>query len=74
MLSNTLSGGAVKGVDAVEHIASPVTFDAEDPYELITPAINGTVGMLHSVLKHGWSGTLENIPQLLSATHTSVER
>ncbi|KAH7921679.1 NAD(P)-binding protein [Leucogyrophana mollusca] len=46
---------AVKGVDAVEHIASPVTFNVEDPYELITPAVNGTVGMLHSVLKHGTS-------------------
>ncbi|KAH7921695.1 D-lactaldehyde dehydrogenase [Leucogyrophana mollusca] len=46
---------AVKGVDAIEHIASPVQLEAEDPYELITPAVNGTVGILQSALAHGTS-------------------
>ncbi|KAF8139606.1 hypothetical protein EV363DRAFT_1249436 [Boletus edulis] len=42
---------AVKGVDAIEHTASPFHFNATDPDELIKPAVNGTVGMLKSVLK-----------------------
>ncbi|KAJ7436322.1 D-lactaldehyde dehydrogenase [Mycena latifolia] len=42
---------AVKGVDAIEHTASPT----EDPETLIPGAIQGTLGMLHSALKHGTS-------------------
>ncbi|KAH7884064.1 hypothetical protein F5I97DRAFT_1646596 [Phlebopus sp. FC_14] len=42
---------AVKGVDAIEHTASPFHMHARDPDELIKPAVNGTVGMLKSVLK-----------------------
>ncbi|WWC94420.1 hypothetical protein V866_001262 [Kwoniella sp. B9012] len=42
---------AVRGVDGVAHVASPVTFEAKDPNELIVPAVNGTVGVLNSVLK-----------------------
>lgn len=42
---------AVKGVDAVEHTASPFHLQANDPDELIKPAVNGTVGMLKSILK-----------------------
>ncbi|KAF9235760.1 hypothetical protein BU15DRAFT_89474 [Melanogaster broomeanus] len=38
-------------VDAIEHTASPVHLNAVDPDELIIPAVNGTVGMLKSVLK-----------------------
>ncbi|KIJ60515.1 hypothetical protein HYDPIDRAFT_98450 [Hydnomerulius pinastri MD-312] len=37
---------AVKGVDAIEHTASPFHMNA-----LIKPAVNGTVGILKSVLK-----------------------
>ncbi|KAL1741963.1 hypothetical protein HDZ31DRAFT_66409 [Schizophyllum fasciatum] len=44
---------AVKGVDAVEHTASPFHFKADDPQELIGPAVNGTRSILNSVLKHG---------------------
>ncbi|KAI0056653.1 D-lactaldehyde dehydrogenase [Artomyces pyxidatus] len=46
---------AVKGVDLVEHTASPVTLVADDPYELITPALKGTIGILESVKKYGTS-------------------
>ncbi|KAI0707581.1 NAD(P)-binding protein [Cerioporus squamosus] len=46
---------AVRGVDAVAHTASPVTTKAEDPSEVILPAVHGTVGLLASVLKHGFS-------------------
>ncbi|KZS90133.1 NAD(P)-binding protein [Sistotremastrum niveocremeum HHB9708] len=46
---------AVKGVVAVEHTASPFHFDAEDPQALIGPAVNGTVGILNSILKNGSS-------------------
>jgi len=44
---------AVKGVDAVEHTASPFRLDADDPDELVVPAVNGTVGILRSILKDG---------------------
>ncbi|KAG8762779.1 methylglyoxal reductase (NADPH-dependent) gre2 [Ceratobasidium sp. 428] len=36
---------AVKGVDAVAHTASPFHFEADDPQELIEPAVKGTVGI-----------------------------
>ncbi|KAG9088260.1 hypothetical protein FRC06_002150, partial [Ceratobasidium sp. 370] len=42
---------AVEGVDAVVHTASPCTFEADDPNELIVPAVNGTVGVLKSIEK-----------------------
>ncbi|KZT38287.1 NAD(P)-binding protein [Sistotremastrum suecicum HHB10207 ss-3] len=44
---------AVKGVDGVEHTASPFHFNAEDPQALIGPAVKGTVGILQSVVKYG---------------------
>ncbi|KAF9257411.1 D-lactaldehyde dehydrogenase [Marasmius fiardii PR-910] len=44
---------AVKGVDGVEHVASPFTFNVDDPREIIEPAIRGTVGILKSVEKFG---------------------
>jgi nucleoside-diphosphate-sugar epimerase len=44
---------AVKGVDAIEHTASPFHLNAVDPDELIKPAVNGTVGILKSILKDG---------------------
>jgi len=44
---------AVVGADAVLHTASPVSMEASDPQRLIRPAVQGTVGMLGSILKHG---------------------
>ncbi|KAJ6476500.1 D-lactaldehyde dehydrogenase [Mycena vitilis] len=44
---------AVKGVDAIEHTASPFHFQADDPAELLEPAIKGTVGILESARKFG---------------------
>ncbi|KAJ7142305.1 NAD-P-binding protein [Mycena epipterygia] len=44
---------AVKGVDAIEHTASPYHFHADDPAELLEPAINGTVRILESARKYG---------------------
>ncbi|WWC63267.1 uncharacterized protein I303_105867 [Kwoniella dejecticola CBS 10117] len=43
---------AVKGVDGVAHMASPFHFNAEEPEELFTPAIQGTVGVLESLKKN----------------------
>lgn len=45
---------AVKGVDAVAHTASPFHLKADDPQELIGPAVQGTVGVLESIKKNGW--------------------
>ncbi|KAF5363173.1 hypothetical protein D9758_008392 [Tetrapyrgos nigripes] len=44
---------AVKGMDAIEHTASPFHFNADDPQELIGPAVKGTTGILQSALKFG---------------------
>ncbi|KAF8553162.1 hypothetical protein OG21DRAFT_1510555 [Imleria badia] len=38
-------------MDAIEHTASPFHLNAVDPDELIKPGINGTVGILKSILK-----------------------
>ncbi|CCM04261.1 uncharacterized protein FIBRA_06430 [Fibroporia radiculosa] len=44
---------AVKGVDAIEHTASPYHFKAGDPDELIVPALHGTTRVLESALAYG---------------------
>ncbi|KAG8928935.1 methylglyoxal reductase (NADPH-dependent) gre2 [Tulasnella sp. 418] len=44
---------AVRGIDAVEHTASPFHFRADDPQELIRPAVKGTVNVLESIKNHG---------------------
>ncbi|KAJ7731808.1 NAD-P-binding protein [Mycena maculata] len=46
---------AVKGVDAIEHTASPFHMKADDPAELLDPAVKGTVGILESARKFGTS-------------------
>ncbi|KAJ7230085.1 NAD-P-binding protein [Mycena pura] len=46
---------AVKGVDAIEHMASPFYLNAVEPDELIVPAILGTVGILESARQYGTS-------------------
>ncbi|KAJ3561372.1 hypothetical protein NP233_g10238 [Leucocoprinus birnbaumii] len=42
---------AVTDVDGIIHMASPVVLDADDPQELIAPAIAGTVSILRSASK-----------------------
>ena len=41
------------GVDAIAHTASPFHFHADDPDELIVPAMEGVKSVLASALKHG---------------------
>ncbi|TYJ53106.1 hypothetical protein B9479_006287 [Cryptococcus floricola] len=44
---------AVKGVNAVAHLASPFyVSDIKDPQELIGPAVKGTTGVLESIQKY----------------------
>ncbi|KAH6901040.1 D-lactaldehyde dehydrogenase [Coprinopsis sp. MPI-PUGE-AT-0042] len=43
---------AVKGVDAIEHTASPFHGNVDHPDELIVTAVQGTVGVLKSALKN----------------------
>ena len=46
---------AVKGVDAVAHLASPYYMTGvKDPQELIQPALRGTTEVLKSVQRHKW--------------------
>ncbi|KAF8956235.1 D-lactaldehyde dehydrogenase [Flammula alnicola] len=44
---------AVKGVDGIEHMASPLNSPTDDPDDYIKPAVHGTIGMLQSALKAG---------------------
>ncbi|KAH0563071.1 hypothetical protein GP486_002365 [Trichoglossum hirsutum] len=43
---------AVKGAHAIIHTASPIDFTLKTPSQVISPAIAGTVGILHSALRH----------------------
>ncbi|KAI0926024.1 hypothetical protein AcW1_008303 [Taiwanofungus camphoratus] len=43
----------VKGIDAIEHTASPFHFKAVEPDELIIPAVHGTTRVLESALAYG---------------------
>ena len=44
---------AVKGVDAIVHIASPLVSDAGEDFQagLVTPAVKGTLSILNSAIK-----------------------
>ncbi|KAF4617262.1 hypothetical protein D9613_005668 [Agrocybe pediades] len=44
---------AIKRVDAVLHTASPVSSSIEEPEGFNRPALQGTLGLLNSALKHG---------------------
>ncbi|KDR70013.1 hypothetical protein GALMADRAFT_901336 [Galerina marginata CBS 339.88] len=44
---------AVKEVDAIEHVASPLDSPTSDPDGYIKPAVQGTIGILQSALKFG---------------------
>ncbi|KAL4259845.1 NAD(P)-binding domain superfamily protein [Pleurotus pulmonarius] len=43
---------AVEDVDAIAHVASPFHFKADDPQDIIGPAVNGTLGVLKSALRN----------------------
>lgn len=62
---------AVEGVDAVAHTASPFHFEADDPNELIIPAINGTKRILQSAHR---STTIKRIVILSSTAAVSTAR
>ncbi|KAJ7103931.1 hypothetical protein C8R44DRAFT_640551 [Mycena epipterygia] len=50
---------AVKGVNAIEHMASPYHFHADNlTVKLLEPTINGTVHILESAHKYGMHNTL----------------
>ncbi|KIW12705.1 hypothetical protein PV08_09983 [Exophiala spinifera] len=44
---------AVKNVSAIIHTASPVHMRANDPEDIINPAVRGTLGILESALRYG---------------------
>ncbi|KAI0367231.1 D-lactaldehyde dehydrogenase [Pilatotrama ljubarskyi] len=43
---------ATDGVDAIMHVASPVNLHAEEPDEVIVPAVQGTLSILQTALKY----------------------
>ena len=55
MLQEGAFDEAVKGVDAIEHTASPFHLKAVEPDEIIVPAVKGTVGVIQSAIKYGSS-------------------
>ncbi|THH28646.1 hypothetical protein EUX98_g5549 [Antrodiella citrinella] len=44
---------AVKGVDAIQHTASPFHLNGSHPDDMVVPAVAGTQSILQSTLKHG---------------------
>ncbi|WVW79105.1 hypothetical protein I302_101070 [Kwoniella bestiolae CBS 10118] len=54
---------AVKGMDGVAHVASPVTFVVKHLDDVAIPAVNGTVGILKSIQK--------NAPQVRRVVYTA---
>ncbi|KAH9946470.1 NAD-P-binding protein [Amylocystis lapponica] len=46
---------AVKGVDAIAHLASPVRVTRTDPDEIVVPAVQGTANIFTSALTYGSS-------------------
>ena len=51
---------AVKGVDAIIHLASPLPSQLadDDPENSLRPAIQGSLGLLNSALKYGYGNAL----------------
>jgi len=41
------------GIDAIAHTASPFHTHADDPNDIIVPAVNGTKSILETAVKHG---------------------
>ncbi|GJJ13666.1 hypothetical protein Clacol_007922 [Clathrus columnatus] len=62
---------AVKGMDAIEHTASPFHFLADNPDEIIKPAVLGTLNILESALKFG--GVSLKRVVVLSSTYAIIE-
>ncbi|OBZ78508.1 hypothetical protein A0H81_02122 [Grifola frondosa] len=58
---------AVKGIDAIEHMASPYHWNADDPDEIIQPAVRGTTGILQSTLNHG-----SNVQRIMITSSTAA--
>jgi len=52
---------AVQGVDAVLHTASPFHFQAQDPQELIGPAVQGTTGILSAIQSNTPKGAVRRV-------------
>ncbi|KAJ3712142.1 D-lactaldehyde dehydrogenase [Lentinula raphanica] len=57
---------AIKGVDAIAHTASPFQLAADDPQEVITPAVNGTISILKSAL------TIPNLKRFILLSSTAA--
>jgi hypothetical protein len=59
----------VKDVDAVEHMASPVHFNFDDPKEAIVPAVNGTTSIIKSVIAYGYVSKYSSVLYLPRFPH-----
>ncbi|KAI0646148.1 NAD-P-binding protein [Trametes meyenii] len=57
---------AVTGVDAILHTASPVGLTADDPAEMIDPAVNGTLGILRAAASPAGLASIKRVVYLSS--------
>ncbi|KAI0674149.1 NAD-P-binding protein [Trametes maxima] len=57
---------AVTGVDAILHTASPVGFNADDPAEMIDPAVNGTLSILRAAASTNGLASVKRVVYLSS--------
>ncbi|KAK4122990.1 NAD(P)-binding protein [Parathielavia appendiculata] len=72
----TVSGAfdeAVKGVDVVAHLASPVSFDFSDPEPVLKAAIKGTVRALESAHKEAKIKSFVFMSSILSVMQQAKE-
>ncbi|KAI0696053.1 D-lactaldehyde dehydrogenase [Cerioporus squamosus] len=60
---------ALKGIDAVLHLAGPITPNAGDPEEVIRPQVEGTTSIIRSALKY--RDTIKRVVVLSSASAVS---
>ncbi|KAJ7597563.1 D-lactaldehyde dehydrogenase [Mycena floridula] len=64
---------AVKGIDGILHVAALVTTAEDDPQAYIGPAVQGTTGILRSVLKFGSSVKRVVITSSCAAVYTPAK-
>ncbi|EJF59007.1 NAD(P)-binding protein [Dichomitus squalens] len=63
---------AVSGVDAILHIASPVTLAVVDPDEVIQPAVRGTTSVLSAALRPENRATIKRVVIMSSSAAVYV--
>ncbi|KAF9482937.1 D-lactaldehyde dehydrogenase [Pholiota conissans] len=64
---------AVKGMDGIIHMASPFHHHAKNPQEVISPAVQGTIGVLKSAYKNGTNVKRIVVTSSTASIHGTLE-